>query len=157
MKKYSILVVLLVFTLVSCVNKKTPLAKAEWLLGTWEQEYNFEEKSNKIWEKINDNEFVGKSYFIKGTDTIIWENMSLLQKQDSLFYIATIKEQNNNLPICFSLISISKNEMIFEYPKHDYLTKILCRKMGKDSLVVEMFGSHEGKPYIIINQMRKIE
>lgn len=109
------------------------------------------------WTKASDLEFIGKSYILKGNDTTVFENIQLIQKQGSLFYIPTVKDQNNNLPVSFSSKSISDNEFIFENQKHDFPQIISYKKITQDSLVAEISGTVNGQKRKQTFPMRRIK
>src|SRR5690606_29225029 len=92
------------------------------------------------WTKTSDTEFAGKSYILKEKDTVIFETIRLVQEKDGLFYIPTVRNQNDNLPVRFALKAISDTEMVFENPKHDFPQIISYTKITSDSLVAEISG-----------------
>ncbi|PWG82031.1 DUF6265 family protein [Pararcticibacter amylolyticus] len=120
------------------------IGKAEWLTGTWEMTTK---KGNvyESWKKINKDEFSGKSYILKNRDTIILETVKLVQKGDSLFYIPTVREQNDGLPVHFSMKSVSGKKIIFENPSHDFPQVISYTRTGKDSLMAQISGMQNGR------------
>ena len=158
MKTTKILIILLAITLASCQNQnKNLIAQAEWLLGTWEYRDDSENVSYESWTKVNDNEFSGESYVLQGEDTIIFEIIQLTQKQDSIFYIAKVEGQNNNLPIRFALTSISENMMTFENPAHDFPQKIEYSKVDNKLMIAEISGLINGKEEVYRFSMIRIE
>ena len=143
----SIFTLLLLLTLVSCdKTKKTETQKIhqlDWLVGTWE---NNSDKGNlsENWEQINDSTYNGKTYFIRGNDTLHSETFVVNQVNDSIFYIPTIKGENDNKPVTFKLTQSTEKQFTFENPKHDYPTKIVYNKITTDSIVVEISGVVDG-------------
>ena len=120
------------------------IEKAEWLIGTWE---NKTQRGSiyETWNKTNDNEFSGMSYIIKEKDTVVFENIRLVQEQDGLFYIPTVKNQNDGLPVRFVSKTISETQLVFENPQHDYPQIISYTKITSDSLVAEISGTKNGQ------------
>ncbi len=118
--------------------------KAKWLLGAWE---NRTPRGSifELWQKVNDHEFAGKSYFIKEKDTVILETIQLVQEDQELFYIPTVKNQNEGMPVRFGMKTISNESMVFENPDHDFPQIISYTRMNKDSLVAEISGRINGK------------
>src|SRR6478672_3262044 len=132
-----IVIVMLVATvLLSCKNGKhikdvdvktkkeyTQLEKAKWLLGNWE---NVSKESNlrEIWTAKNDSTLTAKSFVTVGKDTVFYEEVDVAERHDSLFYIVSIRGENNNQPVSFYMTKNDGNEMVFENPKHDFPTKI---------------------------------
>ncbi|WP_395046866.1 DUF6265 family protein [Flavobacterium sp.] len=148
-KVFSILILTLVFTACKNETKETSKAyeqldKANWLLGEWgntTKESDFTEN----WTKKSDSTFVGVSYVLVANDTVFYETVVLEQKNDSLFYTVSVKDQNKEKPVSFYLTISSKNELVFENPKHDFPNKIIYTKVAKDSLVAEISGIQNGK------------
>ena len=95
------------------------LNKAEWLIGTWENKTS-RGSIYENWSKTGNIEFAGKSYMIKQNDTIVFENIRLLEEKDGLFYIPVVKGQNDGLPVKFAATNISKEKIVFENAQHDF-------------------------------------
>jgi hypothetical protein len=148
-KVFSILILALVF--IACKNETkernksyTQLEKANWFIGEWRnttKESDFTEK----WVKKSDSTFFGESYVIVAKDTVFYETVVLEQKKDSLFYTVSVKDQNKEKPVSFYLTISSKNELVFENPKHDFPNKITYTQVTRDSLVAEISGIQNGK------------
>lgn len=131
---------------ISCQKsgQKNLLADAQWLVGNWENKAP-EGQFSEIWSQGENGVLNGKSYFIVNKDTLFSENIELSQKDDAVFYTATVKGQNNNQPVAFKLTSSKPGELVFENPKHDYPQKIVYKKVNDDSLVAIISGSQQGK------------
>ena len=126
------------------INGFNELEKANWLIGEWENN-SPEGNATEVWEKKNDSTFAGKSYFIIGKDTVSSETISLEQNGKELFYIPTVKGQNNAQPVKFTLASSTNKQLVFENPKHDYPQKISYIQITNDSLLAEISGTIDGK------------
>lgn len=120
------------------------IKKAEWLIGTWENK-SLKGSIYETWSKTNDIELSGKSYILKEKDTIVFENIRLVQETDSLFYIPIVKNQNEGLPVRFSAKTISETQLIFENPQHDFPQIISYTKINTDSLTAEISGTKNGQ------------
>lgn len=144
MKSYLLFAVVSVLALGSCSDHTAQIKNAEWLIGTWE---NKTERGiiYETWIKINNVEFYGKSYILQDKDTIVFETIRLVEEQDSLFYIPTVENQNNALPVRFPSKFISENKLVFENIKHDFPQTISYYKIGTDSLIAEISGTKNGK------------
>lgn len=121
-----------------------PIAKAKWLLGTWEnasKDGNMTEK----WEQINDTVFSGESYIVQAADTVFFEYMKLEQKGNQLLFTPTVKNQNNEQPVVFTSTYIANEELIFENPAHDFPKKISYKQVSADSLLAEISAIKDGK------------
>ncbi len=130
--------------------------RASWLIGTWENK-TARGSVYESWKRIDGNELFGFSYSLNGKDTIIFEEIQLIQDQDSLFYIPTVKNQNDGLPIQFALTSMTDTSMVFQHPYHDFPQKITYRLIHQDSLVASIYGEHQGDSRTIEFPMKRIE
>lgn len=120
------------------------ISKANWLIGTWENK-TLKGSIFETWIKTNDHEFSGKSYMINQKDTIVFENIRLVQEQGVLFYIPIVKNQNNGLPVRFTAKTISETKLVFENQQHDFPQIISYTKIHRDSLVAEISGTKNGQ------------
>ena len=139
---------LAILLLASCQNKSDKkfdkIEKMNWLIGSWEQKLP-EGTVVESWEKQNDSTFIGGSYFVKGKDTIHSENVVLTQTKEDLFYIPTVRGQNNDEPVTFKLTSDAENTFVFENPAHDYPQKITYKKVSDTNLLASISGKQQGK------------
>jgi hypothetical protein len=142
--KNSIAIIGLIILCGWIVKQTNNIQKAEWLIGTWE---NKTPKGSmyETWSKATDKELTGKSYIVKEKDTIIFENIQLIEKHDGLFYIPTVKNQNDGLPVHFAAKIISETQLVFENLQHDFPQIISYKKINTDSLVAEISGTKNGK------------
>jgi len=126
------------------VKQTNDIKKTDWLIGTWE---NKTPKGSiyETWSKKNDNEYSGKSYIVKEKDTIIFEIIKLVQEKDGLFYIPNVNNQNDGLPVRFTIKKISKTQLVFENQQHDFPQIISYTKISADSLVAEISGTKKGQ------------
>lgn len=145
--KKSILILVTILTITSCQKSKevSKIVVADWLLGNWENKSD-DGDLLESWKKINDSIYDGESYFIKGKDTLHFEKIQMKQKGEALFYIATVKGQNNDKPVTFLHNDTIQKLLIFENPKHDFPQKIVYSQITKDSIVIEISGIQQGKP-----------
>lgn len=120
-----------------------PIDNAMWLIGTWENKTS-RGSVYESWKKINENELVGKSYAVKGADTIIFETVQLKQEGENLYYIPTVRNQNNGEPVSFKAYTITDHKMVFGNPEHDFPQSVSYTKVNADSLVAEISGVKNG-------------
>lgn len=153
--KFFIAVVVII--LCAWTTKQTnDIKKAEWLIGTWE---NKTQKGSiyETWNKTNDNEYSGKSYILKEKDTIVFEIIRLVQEQDGLFYIPTVKNQNDGLSVRFNTKTISETQLVFENQQHDFPQIISYTRISTDSLVAEISGTKNGQEREQIFPMKRVK
>lgn len=131
---------------ISCEKKTYPqLEQASWLLGNWGHaipEGRFVEQ----WEQENDSVYAGKSFFIAENDTTFAEYIQLTEDHGKLKYIVSVKGQNGEEPVAFTLTQASDRQLVFENPQHDFPDKIIYRKISADSVVAEISGLQNGRP-----------
>lgn len=114
--------------------------KAYFFIGEWENR----EKDGVMterWQKLNDSVFTGESYFISGNDTMSSEKITIEQRGKELYFIPTVKGQNDNKPVLFKLTESSPTHLVFENPTHDFPEKITYTLLTKDSLLAEISGT----------------
>ena len=136
-------------------HPKITLQDVAWLLGTWENK-TAKGSTFENWTKTTNNLFSGKSYALKGSDTMVFEQMELVAKNNNLFYIPTVKNQNGGQPVSFALKSSTKQSMVFENKTHDFPQLITYTKINNDSLVAEISGTKNGKSRKIQFPMKRV-
>lgn len=147
MKKSASLLFMLAI-ICSCQQKSTfsELEKAHSFLGRWENktpEGTFSEE----WKTENDSVMVGASYFINGKDTLFAETIRLEQKENNLFMIVSVPNQNEEKPVAFKLTSSTSDNLVFENPEHDFPKKITYKLVTKDSLYAEISGDGKSQGF----------
>jgi len=143
--------------LCACTMKQTnDITKAEWLIGTWE---NRTPSGNiyETWNKESVNRFSGMSYIIQEKDTVVLENIQLVQKQEGLFYIPIVKNQNEGLPVRFASKIISETQLVFENPQHGFPQIISYTQINLDSLVAEISGTINGQDRRQVFPMKRMK
>jgi Domain of unknown function (DUF6265) len=155
MKKIAILFVL-VLALTSCKKSKntTKIVVADWLPGKWENKTS-DGNLLEIWKKTNDSVYEGQSFFIKGKDTLHFEEIQLKQKGENLLYVSNIRGQNNDEPVTFLHNLEIEKQLVFENPKNDYPKKIIYTNNADGSLVIQISGIQQGKPSSINYTLKK--
>ncbi|OPC45202.1 DUF6265 family protein [Elizabethkingia anophelis] len=148
MKTNSVKIFLSIIIVVSVVSSWVhyyvkPIDKAMWLIGTWENKTS-RGSVYESWKKINGNELSGKSYAVKGADTIIFETVQLKQEGNNLYYIPTVRNQNDGKPVSFKAYTITDYKMVFGNPEHDFPQSVSYTKVNADSLVAEISGVKNG-------------
>jgi hypothetical protein len=132
------------------------IESARWLLGSWENR-TAEGIAIEQWKSENDSVFAGNSYFIIGNDTASAESITLEQQGDNLYYVPTVKGQNNDQAVVFVLTISTENRLVFENPKHDFPQKITYHSITEDSLLAEISGTIEGKEKTIPFPMTRVK
>lgn len=146
----AIALLLLIFSCSTRVSRTTvasrtqPINRAAWLIGAWENK-SARGILYESWVRRDDSTFAGKSYFLKEKDTVILETVYIGQRHADLFYIPTVKGQNNEQPVTFTLTSSSDTQLVFENAAHDFPQKITYTRISSDSLLAEISGIVKGQ------------
>lgn len=136
-------------------EKYDQIKEFDWLVGHWEG-HSSKNESTEVWEKQNDSTFTGYAYVVSPEkDTLMYENMVLDQRRDSLHLVVSVKNQNDDNPVAFTLTGFAANKYIFENPDHDFPTRIIYNKIAEDSLLAEVSGQENGKTTILEFEMVK--
>lgn len=147
MKKY-FLIVIIASLLVSCnKNKETAsdvFKNLEWITGNW-MNTNEDGTYYENWTRENDSTYSGESYFMFGKDTIFKEDINILIRQDTIYYIPIVSNQNDGKPIEFKLIHFDNNTSIFENKFHDFPQRIIYTHTKSDSLHAWIEGTTNGE------------
>jgi len=140
----------------SAVPVKADINSVKWLIGKWqhtaEGKIYFEH-----WRQENDSTLSAVSGAIKGTDTAIQETVVLQQKGSELFYIPTVKDQNEGKSVSFRLTSATASDFIFENTTHDFPQMITYSKKSATSLLARISGKSNGKEHEEYFPMDKVE
>lgn len=86
------------------------------------------------WTLMPDSSLKGKGFTVKGSDTLILENIRLRQKEGNWIYEAQASGQNDGQSIAFSLKEKSGNSWIFENLSHDYPNRIIYSLVNVSTL-----------------------
>lgn len=146
---------LIVCGLLACTNPKQAsekdsakplksLEQASWLVGSWSN-ISTEGSSYEVWRKYNDTLLLGRSYFIRGADTVSSEYIKLVQQGNDVNYIPTVPDQNKGLPVAFKLIFVNDSKMVFENLEHDFPQTIAYQHLAPDSMLAEISGMIKGE------------
>lgn len=156
MKNSFVLFTVLTFFLIGCTQKEKQknklkdnekyqlIEKACWLTGNW-QKRSAKGVLTETWQKKDDSTMVGQSYFIAGTDTLSFENVTLEQRNGKVSYVPVVKDQNNGQAVYFTLTHSTDSSLVFENMEHDFPQKISYTWLANDSLVAEVSAKIDGK------------
>lgn len=130
-----------------CSGKADPyeeIRKADWLLGTWA---NHTQRGivYESWSRASESELSGRSYMLRGTDTVLFESVQILQEPGTLFYVPRVANQNNGQAVRFQLHQLLDDMMVFQNRDHDFPQWISYQRITPDSLVAVISGTKNGK------------
>lgn len=94
------------------------------IIGSWENRTD-SVFSAEFWEKRNDSLYAGKGFVLVNADTVFYEDLQLSFKNGNVYYIPTVRDQNNAEPVSFKAGFLSGDSMVFENPGHDFPQRIV--------------------------------
>lgn len=81
----------------------------------------------EIWDQKNDESMTGTGLRIDSADTTLLEQIELTFSDSFFWYIPTVPDQNNAMPIKFKLTTSENGIFTFENPEHDFPQRIIYR------------------------------
>ncbi|GAO42229.1 DUF6265 family protein [Flavihumibacter petaseus] len=103
------------------------------LEGRWQRQ-GVEAPGFEEWKKADDQQLSGRSYLLKGEDTVVTETVKLSRRNGQIVYVATAANQNDNKPTAFFLVSAEKKIFVFENNDHDFPKRVIYHLVSADSL-----------------------
>ena len=124
---------------------ETQFKSLQWLQGNWERT-NMKAGSSAIekWHSSGPNELKGLGITMRGSDTVFLEKISVVIKDNNIYYVADVKE--NKEPVYFKVTSINPNGFVCENPAHDFPKKIEY-KLTAPSLKVIISGGDKAQSF----------
>lgn len=120
------------------------LDQLHWMVAHWEM-LSDEGKFTEDWEKINDTLMDGDGIMINNEgDTIFMESMQLTEQNDTVFYVATVPEQNDGKPVSFMMHSIDSTTVVFENKAHDFPQRIIYNRLSDAAMIATIEGLQNG-------------
>ncbi len=167
MYKYLILTILIIIMIGCSSDDKYPgdsyprysyekLNKTFWLLGNW-QHITEDGINLEHWERKNDSTFIGSSCVLIGQDTASAETLVLEQRHDTVTYNPTVRNQNHNQSVKFTLTKATDSLLVFENLQHDFPQKISYGRISEDSIIAEISGKLKGKETVISFPYTKVK
>lgn len=136
----------------SCSHSQCKIPKGIYQIqGLWETKNN-ERILYEHWVMNPDSTLRGKSYTLKSdTDTLILEELEISCKNDTVYYAATVPDQNDGRKIYFKIIEFTPMVFVFENKQHDFPQMITYSVKTEDLFAVILEGPEEG------NKIKSIE
>lgn len=114
----------------------------KWLEGQWEG-IQGEGIYHEEWYDQDEYKITGKAYFINKGEISNPEKLTILFREDGIFYIADVS--HNTSPVEFKLIESSDNKFVFSNPLHDFPQKITYYKTNENELAAVIEAEKNGK------------
>lgn len=115
------------------VSKQTTdnFKKLKWMEETWSRTDSKPGQSgHERWLKSSPHELRGYGVTMRDQDTLFVEKLRILIKEDNLYYVADVPE--NQKPVFFKLTEISNSGFVCENPDHDFPKKITYQLEGNN-------------------------
>lgn len=139
----------------SCVESPSGRFDIHRLEGKWlrsgEQAQQIEE-----WMYNADNEIWGRGYQLFDKDTLYIEYLSIQPVNDTLSYLAKVRNENFGEIIRFPLYRQSDSMIEFFNPAHDFPNRITYQLKSDSVLYVLVEGLEDGKSRSIEYDFRKM-
>jgi hypothetical protein len=113
------------------------------LQGTWRVRQQNGGLLYETWNKTGERQMTGKSYKLRGADTVLLEEVLLEADKDGIFYWPLVTNQNQGR-VSFKLISGQEKKFVFENKEHDFPQRVIYQFITKDSLHAWVEGTEKG-------------
>ena len=108
---------------------KQDFKRLKWLAGNWTRTNNKQgQTGEETWKITSSSKLTGKSFTLKGTDTVFIEHTTLQVKANGIFYI--VIAPGDPKPTSFKITSLTDNSFVCENPEHDFPKKITYQLKG---------------------------
>jgi len=111
--------------IISCIGCAPRMAPFAWLEGTWEMSRPDGGSTLEIWERKNHTTYSGQGLNVMQGDTTLLEDLLLYADHPHIWYIPTVLDQNNGLPVRFKMVSTTAHKYVFENAEHDFPQRIV--------------------------------
>ncbi len=150
------IVVLLILMLVVQNPEKLPKWTTQ-LQGSWVMKKNAY-KIYEHWIASDDTLLSGSTYLVtEEADSVLIETIEIKYENDTLYYVPTIVDDMDNLPVYLKLTSANNQLIVFENPDNDFPHKIQYRFISPLQLKTSISGEYKGREYILDYDFKKVK
>jgi hypothetical protein len=146
---YAIIFTAMIVVMVSCKKNNPVFESLAQIEGTWVMSFDGSAVYEK-WERVNDTLYIGMSYEVTDKDSVVTETLQIVSREDGIYYIPTVTDQNDGKPVKFRLALHEADYFVFENPQHDFPTNISYRFFPDNKLKAVVSG-------LINDEMRSLE
>lgn len=125
MKKITLIIAMIFVSAASHAQpqQNADFDKLKWLIGTWKRTgLKPGQSGTETWSATSATKLAGRGITMRGTDTAVVEKLSLIVKDNEIFYVADVT--GNPKPVFFKLTAITTDSFVCENPEHDFPKKI---------------------------------
>ncbi|MDF2435758.1 MAG: hypothetical protein K0Q95_134 [Bacteroidota bacterium] len=142
MKKNVFCLILTIAVIASSCEKKAELSSFAWLEGKWVGRYD-SASAFEQWKITGEKSMHGAGGVLSGKDTVMVERISIEERSEGLFYMASV--DGNPKAAEFKFSGFKNDTAVFENPQHDFPQRILYIKNGEDTFYACVDGKYKGK------------
>ncbi|MFZ1699985.1 MAG: DUF6265 family protein [Pyrinomonadaceae bacterium] len=124
-----------------------------WMSGCWETTGTGLATTER-WGKATDNLLIGTSQTVRGTKSVAFEFLRVINNGNGLIYVAQPSSAKESTS--FPAVRMSANEVVFENPTHDFPQRVIYRLDKPDSLFARIEGKQGEKEMGIDFPMKKV-
>lgn len=121
-------------------QERNKLQKIDWLLGYWK--YTSDGGTvTEAWLQADENSYSGEGKFLDTAGKVLsTEHIEILLKDDQLYYVPTVSNQNGGKPIEFKETLFNDTAVVFENLEHDFPQRIAYQKTSDTSILAYVEG-----------------
>lgn len=155
MRSFLVAAFIAVFSLaIAAQDTKQNVTALSWISGCWETSGEGRTTTER-WGKATDNLMVGTSQTVKGTKSVAFEFLRIVNNGHGLIYLA--QPSSAKEPTAFAASKVTGNEVVFENAKHDFPQRIIYRLDKADSLFARVEGKQGEKEMGMDFPMKRVK
>ena len=135
-------------------DKTQSVETLKWISGCWEMNRG-ESVTTERWAKPTENLMIGTSQMVKGTKSVSFEFLRIVNNGHGLTYVA--QPSDSKAPTAFAAIKVTDSEIVFENAKHDFPQRVIYRLEKADSLFARIEGTNNGKEMSLDFPMKRVK
>jgi hypothetical protein len=112
------------------------IAELAWMSGDWQTVAGGRAQVEEHWTLPSGGTMIGMGRTVVNNKTAEFEFLRIEQRGDDIFYVAHPNAQCPQTD--FKLTRLTKQEVVFENPEHDFPKRVIYRKNSDGSLVAKV-------------------
>lgn len=133
---------------------KTKVTDLSWISGCWETSSNGRTTTER-WGRATENLMIGFSQSVKGTRSVAFEFLRIVNNGRGLMYVALPSDAEK--PTAFAAKTLTANEVVFENPQHDFPQRIIYKQTKPDTLDARIEGKQGEKEMGMDFPMKRVK
>lgn len=153
-KTFLSIVVLVCCAAVNAQDTKQSVDSLNWISGCWEMNV-IGRVTTERWGKATENLMLGTSQTAKGTKSVAFEYLRIVNNGQGFVYIA--KPSSAKEETSFTAAKVGDKEITFENLKHDFPQRIIYKQTKPDALASRIEGMMDGKLTVMDFAMARVK